>query len=578
MDRDGPAKQGQRWLIEALTWLLAGAFLATLGYLVVARRGNLGWDDADYLRRGLADARLAVAGGGPGMLLRVPERLLREQPKPPLLVGWIMLAVLAIGRSSIDLIMLHGSVLPFGLLIATVVILARRYHGAWGGLLALLLLLISPRMLAFGEKVMVETFLGLFVLLSLALGSAMFERPSRALGIALGSVVGLAFLTKLTAALLLGGGFGLWLFWALRPGLERTRRLRALLWAIAACLVVAGPWYVRNAPAAIRFASYSSRFQLVAEGRTDVLPCGDRLARLILDLPGLPLSTLLALAGLCLAVNRRKEPREIRLRNSSRGQISGCLGQSEAMPQSRGRRSGAALTPPQPSDAATRFDQMVAFTTATAAGVLLIPAYFDSRFLLPLWPSLAVALGGTTKRWLAILTPMSRVAAASALLASLAVSTLGVVREPVETTCWAAGELIDLLVARHGVAFLGNVGDTPGWNVCKTGLVNELRNDPGSCFVLHDLSAESAEGLHSRVGRFDALVVLWPDAYPPGFREGAPGLNRASSLIDEVVRNDPQLVPMTGLPLVGFPPLEIFVRMGRAPEQRAAARSTPKRR
>ncbi len=551
MDRAVPVERAQSRLVRALTWLLAGASLVMLGYLVVARSGNLAWDDADYLRRGLADARLAVSGGGPGMLLRVPGRLLQEQPKPPFLVGWIMLAVLAIGRSSIDLIMLHGTVLPFGLLIVTVVVLASRYHGSWGGLLALLLLLISPRMLAFGEKVMVETFLGLFVLLSLAMASQMIERPSRALGIALGSVVGLAFLTKLTAGLLLGGALGLWLFWALRPGGERTQRLCALLWAVVACLVVAGPWYVRNAPSAIRFASYSSQFQLVAEGRTDVLSCGDRLVRLILDLPGLPLTLFLAVAGFRLAMRHRKiQPVE-----------------------ERDPDRGAALE----SSEAARFDRLVGLSTATAAGVLLIPAYFDSRFLLPLWPSLAVTLGGTIKRWLVALAPTSRLAAISALLGCMAVSAVGIVREPVETTCWAAGSLIDFLVARHGVAYLGNVGNTARWNVCKTGLINELRNDPGSCFVLHDLSAESAQGLRSRLGRFDALVVLRPEAYPPGFRESLPTLNRSSSLIDEAVRDDPRLVREEGLPLEGCPPLEIFVRRGGDLDQRAAARSTKKR-
>ena len=405
------------------------------------------------LRCGLADARLAASGGGPGMLLRVPERLLREQPKPPFLVGWIMLAVLAVGRSSIDLIMLHGSVLPFGLLIAAVVVLASRYHGSWGGLLALLLLLISPRMLAFGEKVMVETFLGLFVLLSLAIASQIIERPSRALGFALGSVVGLAFLTKLTAGLLLAGAVGLWLFWTLRPGGERTQT--------AACLAVGSrrlpgrcrPLVCAQRPRAIRFASYSSRFQLVAEGRTDVLSCGDRLVRLILDLPGLPLTVFLAVAGFRLAMSRRK-----------------------IHPVGRKRPGRGAAS--RVSEAA-RFDRLVALSTATAVGVLLIPAYFDSRFLLPLWPSLAVTLGGTIKRWLVVLAPTSRFAAISVLLGCMAVSTVGIVREPVETTCWAAKDLIDLLVARHGVAYLGNVGNTAGWNVCKTGLINELRNDPG---------------------------------------------------------------------------------------------------
>ena len=45
------------------------------------------------------------------------------------------------------------------------------------------------------------------------------------------------------------------------------------------------------------------------------------------------------------------------------------------------------------------------------------------------------------------------------------------------------------------MASLANVGNIADWNVCKTGLINELRDNPNDCFVLHDLSAESAEGL-----------------------------------------------------------------------------------
>ena len=45
---------------------------------------------------------------------------------------------------------------------------------------------------------------------------------------------------------------------------------------------------------------------------------------------------------------------------------------------------------------------------------------------------------------------------------------------------WGAKRLIDDLVAHHQVAMIGNVGNCGDWNVCKTGLVNELRATPCS--------------------------------------------------------------------------------------------------
>ena len=106
-------------------------------------------------------------------------------------------------------------------------------------------------------------------------------------------------------------------------------------------------------------------------------------------------------------------------------------------------------------------------------------------------------------------------------------STMGTVGEPASTTCWAARSLIEQIVSRYGVATLANVGNTQDWNVCKTGLINELRDDPNDCFVLHDLSSESSEGLRTRLPRFDAVVVLETSGISPGFLAAVPGLNRA---------------------------------------------------
>src|SRR4029077_12765227 len=79
---------------------------------------------------------------------------------------------------------------------------------------------------------------------------------------------------------------------------------------------------------------------------------------------------------------------------------------------------------------------------------------------------------------------------------SLACATAAVAREPLFPTYWKTTALIDDLVNRFGVSNLLNVGNCAGWNVCKTGLMNELRDQPGDCFVLHDLT--KVEGARAR--------------------------------------------------------------------------------
>src|SRR5271166_6406321 len=480
-----------------LTWLLLSSSLVLLICLVLARHGNLAWDDADYLRRGLADARHATSGTTLAVIPRLLARLIKEQPKPPLLVGWIALGALLTGRSHIDLLMVYSSVVPFLLLALGTVGLARRLHGPAAGLLALAFLLASPRALSFGGKVMVETFLACWVLLALGLASELAVWPRRTTGIALGLATGLALLTKLTAVLLLAGASVSFLWWMFRPGPYRSLRKRALGWAIVMCLAVAGPWYACNARVAVRFGTFSARYNLLAEGQSRIVSPRDRLGRILSDLPGWPLIVMLGVVGFGISVRRGSNP---------------TLETAE--------RAALCSTP-------ARFRVLVVASTLAAAGALMIPAYFDTRFLLPLWPSIA-----------------------------------GVVGEPASTTCWAARGLIDQIVSRYGVATLANVGNVADWNVCKTGLINELRDDPSNCFVLHDLSAESAEGLRTRLPRFDAVVVLETAAFPSGFLAAVPGLNRAYPSIFSTIEADSAWVRLDGLPLEGLPPLTIYGRRG----------------
>ncbi len=531
-DLAGFFSSGRRSSATILTWILLSSSLIFLSWLVLLRHGNLAWDDADYLRRGLADARHAISGTTLAVVPRLLDRLVLERPKPPLLVGWIALGAFLTGRSHIDLLMVYASVVPFLILALGAVYLARRYHGPTAGLLALVFLLASPRSLSFGAKVMVETFLALWILLVLGLVSRAAATPCRRLGIALGLATGLALLTKLTAALLLAGALVPLLWWMLRPGPEQSLRRRSLGYAVVMCLAVAGPWYARNAQAAVRFGTFSARYNLLAEGQKRVQPVRGRLVRILGDLPGWPLLATLGVVGCEIAAGR-----------VARSTFE----------------TGKTVAPSARTDLAL-YNKLVVASTLVATGALMIPAYFDSRFLLPLWPSIGVALGSALAQRFRSLTFLSRAAIGAALAASLAASAMGTVGEPPSTTCWAARSLIEHIVSRYGVATLANVGNIADWNVCKTGLINELRDDPNSCFVLHDLSAESAQGLRQRLSRFDAVAVLETTAFAPGLLAAAPGLNRAYPSIWSAIEADRGLVRLVDSPLQGLPPVTIYVR------------------
>ena len=450
MDGSGPLDRGPELLARCLTWSLILASVTLLAAFVVARQGNLAWDDADYLRRGLSDAREARNGPASLIIPRALDRLLEERPKPPLLVGWITLCALCLGKANVGALIVLGSVVPFLVLLITVAELSRRAGGPWAGLIGVVGVLASPRALSFGGRVMVETFLSLWVLLALTLASRLSSETGRArkLGAGLGMLTGLALLTKATAVLLLGGGI-VWCLWRIaRSGQDRNARLRALALAVLVCVLSAGPWYVHNAPTALRFALFSARFNLVAEGQSHVKPVWDRLVLILADLPGWPLAVLLGISGF--------------LMSSRRG---GWNSETQEFIES------------QP--ASSHFRKLSAASLIGATAVLLVPSYFDSRFLLPLWPSVSVALSGPVAGMIGSLGMVPRVLASAALAASVSISAPGLVREHVAPTYWNAGNLIDQLVTCHGVSTLANVGNTETWNVCKTGLINELRESGG---------------------------------------------------------------------------------------------------
>jgi hypothetical protein len=518
---DNVAAKSSRWAVAAL--LVVVLTTSSLTWLVLSRQGNLGWDDADYLRRGYHIVGLATEHGGFDFG-RIVTTSLKEKPKPPWLVGWIELGALLFGKRHLDAVIVFASVIPYLLLMIATSQIAGRRFGASARLFALLVLIASPMGLSFGGKVMVETFMALWILLIYDLAATLLERPTPRTAALLGLALGAAMLTKLTVALLLP--VPALIFTALfikRFGIGRETR-RVFLSILAPVLILAGPWYVTNGPAAIDFARFSARYNIEAQGLTESTPRLRRIGESIEQLPGWPLTGLLCVAttGLFLA---KKAP--------------------TATAQPRGNEQDFAL-----------------ISVAGALSgilILLLPSYFDPRFLLPVWPALAVVSGGV----LASLD--SRLRLSKWLICPLLVGCVyfswqGNVSEPRLTTYWSTQRLLDDLVHQRHANMIGNVGNTPAWNVCKTGLMNELRDSPSDCYVLHDLSQATPEIMKRRLSRFDAVLILDPQALPKHILEQSPGLNRAYAAAATLVTNDARFERLPLQVAGNMPPVQVFVK------------------
>ncbi len=533
--------------VSVLTALVAVVVLSVLTGLVLLRRGNLAWDDADYLRRGLSNARYAEAGGPLQVVPRAIDRLLSEQPKPPWFVAWIELGVHAIGRRSIDLLIVFSTIVPYSLLILAVTVTGRWLRGPWGGLLALVCLAASPLSLAFGEKVMVETFLALWILLVYSLAALYLTAPSRKIAAALGLAVALALLTKLTTALFLPGPLIYGCVRILRHRAGAAVAFRKLAIGALVCLAVAGPWYFKNAVPAVKFAFFSSRYNEVASG-SDRVPTARRAADMATDLAGWPLAGTVATSALAGALWGRKKSREID-ENSDRNVLARIW-----------------------------FTRMAWLGAGIAAAVLLFPAYFDTRFLLPIWPVLAVAIGAGLHSHGLRLPVIPKTLLGLGVAGSVLFAFSNVAREPSFATYWETTGLIDDLVGRYGVSNLMNVGNCAAWNVCKTGLMNELRAEPGNCFVLHDLTRANEGRAEHLLEQADAVVVLGRSDLKGDVVQFAPGLNRGYSAVVEKLGKNSNF-RQVGLPASGsLPELSVFVRLSPLEQAGETSKSETRRR
>jgi hypothetical protein len=295
-------------------------------------------------------------------------------------------------------------------------------------------------------------------------------------------------------------------------------------------VVVAGPWYSKNTGKAIQFARFSSRYNQAAEGRTDRVATQTRLLTMAGDLAGWPLIATAAGATIVFMVTSLRKP--TRVANASGNHVGPHV----------------------------HFSRMAWLGYGSAAFVLLYPTYFDTRFLLPIWPVLAVDVGRRLTGMLADFHVTPRIILGGGLAASVVAACALVACAPTTRTYWNTAALIDDLVLRYQVSNLGNVGNCAAWNVCKTGLINELRDNPGNCFVLHDLTKLAPEQVRQRLARFDAVVVLGRASLPESTFLAAPGLNRSYADITETLKADAAFSLIAPPPCGGLPELSVYVK------------------
>lgn len=129
-----------------------------------------------------------------------------------------------------------GSIVALGLL-------GRRVGGTQVGLVGAGLAAVSPKLIGADGSLMTETLYGLFILLALLAAMTLVQRPERRAAVILGAMLGLAAMARAEALIFLV------VLAAPLAYLHRRRwgsALRMLGVTALACLVVVGPWTVRN--------------------------------------------------------------------------------------------------------------------------------------------------------------------------------------------------------------------------------------------------------------------------------------------------------------------------------------------
>jgi 4-amino-4-deoxy-L-arabinose transferase-like glycosyltransferase len=234
----------------------AGAALRAFYVLVLARNvPNAG--DAQYFQ---AAANLISEGRGfvDPFTLVAHHVALPTAAHPPLYPLALSLVSLLGGTGTIEHRLL-GSLLGF-VTIILIGLIARRLGGPRAGIVAAVVAALYPVLVAADGALMSETLYGLLFTSLLLLALRFREQPGVIRALTLGTLIGLAALTRSEALLLLP-----LLAWPL--AITRPARRVALLAAMTlACLAVLTPWTIRNATTFHAFTLISHNDSTVLAG------------------------------------------------------------------------------------------------------------------------------------------------------------------------------------------------------------------------------------------------------------------------------------------------------------------------
>jgi hypothetical protein len=513
-----------QWRSNVAAYALVVLFVGFISVEEIRGEGGLTWDDAEYLTRGYDCVRYARSKPGNAgiQVARVGWTLLHQGFKPPLLVTWTVPWFYLLGPEHLSLVIWFASALPFALLLIAAARVAALTFGARAAPLAVLCVAASPLALEFGSKVMVETFLGLWILLALHEAARFLVRPTYSGASLLGLWAGLALLTKFTALVLLGGPvlYFLWI-WFREP-----RRIGLSLGLLATCatvvLVVAGPWYARNYQNVLDHARYASQFDELALGKSDESMRILRVPAAAGAIAGWFVVLTAVVAEILIATRKHALP--------------------AALPASR------------------HLERLALLGLLVSTIVLLFPSYFELRFLLPAWPAVEVVVGGRCCQAVESLGSRGGYLFAGLLALSSIYALVTVDRELVDQrsrTYLDAGAAVAELAKEHGVRSVANLGDAPDWNVFKLRLASRLRPEAAQC-EFRDVSKFSSEELTGSLKETDAIFVLDHDQIPPLMLQ-TPAMNRAYDSISAALKSE-GFEPVKLTADLDLPPVIVYVR------------------
>lgn len=239
------ALEDRFWLWLGLA-VAAGLLLRILYTVLLAPWPPKTLDDQVFYH--LQSLQLAHGHGFIQPIYAILHRSVPSAEHPPL-YPVALAAVAKLGGSGEVAQRLLGTVCGAGTIVG-VGLLGRRLAGARAGIIAAVLAAVYPILITADGALMSETLYGGLVAGSLVAAYRLRDRPAVVRGLVLGSLVGLAALTRGEAVLLLP--------LLLIPVLRRPGAARASIAAVCALLAVLAPWTIRNASVFGQFVPISN--------------------------------------------------------------------------------------------------------------------------------------------------------------------------------------------------------------------------------------------------------------------------------------------------------------------------------